>query len=98
MTRALNEDWSDPEFVRVRVIWLAVALSLLVHVAALWEWLPRMHMVMGEGSPPREAEAPLSVQLAPPERSASVAAAPATPAVPAAEVRQPARQPSQAPV
>jgi len=98
MTRALNDDWSDPEFIRVRVIWLAVALSLLVHLAALWEWLPRMRTVIGEGSPVREAEAPLSVQLVPAERSASLAVAPATPAAPAAQVRRSARQPSQAPM
>src|SRR5512135_453759 len=98
MTPALIEDWSDPEFVRVRVIWLAIALSLVVHLAALWEWLPRMRMVIGEGSPTHEAEAPLSVQLAPPERSSTMAAAPATPAVPTVEVHRPARQPSQAPV
>ena len=103
MTPTLKEDWSDPEFVTVRVIWVAVALSLLVHLAALWEWLPRMRMVLGEGSPQREAEAPLSVQLAPPERSASVAAPPPrptspAPAAPTPQARRSARQPLQAPV
>ena len=47
------------DVVTIPLVWLAFVLSLLVHVAALWVWLPRMHDLsaanaeMGKASDPR---------------------------------------------
>ncbi len=49
-------------------IWVALALSLLVHAAALWEWLPRMRLPSLAAPERGEANGSLVVRLAPPPR------------------------------
>ncbi len=62
-------DWqSEPsgrrDGVTIPTIWIAVALSLLLHVAVLWQWLPRM--LLNPGDPNlTEIRDSLVVRLAP---------------------------------
>jgi hypothetical protein len=52
------------EGVTIPRIWLAVAFSILIHIAALWQALPHMLKPMSEGL--EQGNGSLSVQLAPP--------------------------------
>jgi len=76
------------DVVAIPTIWLAFALSLIVHVAALWEWLPRMRHMTLDALAPSEANAPLSVRLAAPQSALSVPA-PASPPSPEQQPRRP---------
>ncbi len=51
--------------VTVPTIWVTIALSLLIHAAALWEWFPRVRLLSLERPEWGEAGGPLTVQLAP---------------------------------
>lgn len=95
-------DWHDLRYRRnviaIPVIWLAFVLSLIVHVAALWEWFPRIHLLARDALLQSEAAAPLTVRLATPkdatpESSPAPKLAEARPAQPAAPRRAPARPP-----
>src|SRR5215475_3964485 len=92
-------DWlDDPRVLRVPVIQVAFALSLALHVAVLWEWLPRLHELSLTQSDRDKASGPLVVELAPePSRAASPAAAPPAepPAVPSQAERAPAKRAPQ---
>lgn len=74
-------DWYDElrargprdDAVRIPAIWLAVALSLLIHVALLWKWLPDLRMASLEAPKRGEGSTSLSVQLAPPPRPSASA-------------------------
>ena len=48
----------------IPTIWVAIALSLLIHVAVLWQWLPRLRFPSLDE--PTRGEVPLIVRLAPP--------------------------------
>jgi hypothetical protein len=75
-------DWLDEPrwnfvWVTIPVIRMAFALSVLLHVAVLWGWLPRMHDLSFEFSERDKASGPLVVQLAPqPSRAIDPPAAP----------------------
>ena len=51
--------------VTVPTIWVTIALSLLIHAAALWEWFPRVRLLSLERPEWGEAGGPLTVQLVP---------------------------------
>ncbi len=51
---------------RVPTIWVAIALSLLIHVALLWQWLPRLRFPSLEELELGDARGSLVVRLAPP--------------------------------
>jgi outer membrane biosynthesis protein TonB len=76
--------WHDGEFrpkrdvIAIPTLWVALVLSLIVHIAALWEWLPRIPPLTLDALAPSETDARLAVRIAPPE-SAPAAAAPAAP-------------------
>ena len=62
-------DWHDGfrnrrDVVTIPVLWLAIALSLLVHLAAMWEWLPRMRVPSLDARERGRASGSLEVQLA----------------------------------
>ena len=66
-------DWlADPrtrrDGVTIPTIWVAIALSLLMHAGLLWKWLPqlRLHFPEIENLQPGEASGSLTVHLAPP--------------------------------
>jgi hypothetical protein len=77
---------SPSEFVRVRTIWITLALSLLVHLAALIGWVPQLSMrpVATPGDLPGDR---LAVRLAPPPSPAPTAPVIAPPAPRIAESR-----------
>ncbi|MET0168068.1 MAG: hypothetical protein ABW318_24145 [Vicinamibacterales bacterium] len=64
-------DWLDAPRLRsdgvtIPLIWVAIALSLLVHIAVLWAWLPRLYFPSPENPEPGKAGGSLVVQLVPP--------------------------------
>jgi hypothetical protein len=83
-------DWHDEssnrrDGVTVPTIWVAIALSLLIHAAVLWEWLPKLRLPSLEDTERGEANGSLVVRLAPP------------PSVPAAPPHSPALNARPAP-
>ncbi|MEP7329583.1 MAG: hypothetical protein ABI777_10255 [Betaproteobacteria bacterium] len=81
--------------VRIPIVWVAIVLSLLVHLAAMWEFLPRLSQLSLEG-PDKQGISPLSVKLAAPpgpRTTPSAPAAPDTPAIAAATIRPPPPRP-----
>jgi hypothetical protein len=63
--------------VAIRTIWVAFALSVLIHLAVLWPWLPRVHFLSLENPERGNASGPLTVELAPrPSRAISPPPAP----------------------
>ncbi len=74
-------DWrhgyrSTRDGVTVPTIWVGVVLSLLLHLAVLWRWLPQLPVLSPNESERGQPRAALAVQLAPraslPSRSAPV--------------------------
>jgi hypothetical protein len=74
---------------RVPTIWVAIALSLLIHVAVLWQWLPRLRFPSLEELELGDARGSLVVRLAPPPGPPPSPALPAPPS-PTLEARPPA--------
>lgn len=91
-------DWYD-EFsdrrdgVTIPRIWVAFALSLLIHGAVLWEWLPKLHLPSLDEKELGETSGSLVVRIAPPP---SLPAAP--PPAPAPNIRALPRTEARAPV
>ena len=46
-----------------RTIWIAFALSLVIHLAAPWHWLPRLHILSGEKRAQSESPGAFHVRL-----------------------------------
>ncbi len=86
MTRWQDIRSSPSEFVRVRTIWITLALSLLVHLAALVGWVPQLSMrpVVTPGDIPGDR---LAVRLAPPPSPAPSAPVIAPPVPRTADAR-----------
>jgi hypothetical protein len=55
-----------PDGVTIPAIWVAFALSLLIHIAVLWQWLPKLRLLSPDEAKPGEANGSLLVRLAPP--------------------------------
>lgn len=68
--------------VTIPVIWVAFALSVVVHIVVLWQWMPQISRPASD-LPEREKSGPLIVQLAP-----LPAARPASPPAPALPLQQ----------
>ena len=79
-----REAWEMRDGLKKPAIWVAVALSLLVHAAALWQWLPHLRLSSSELTERRDTSGVLSVQLAPASPSVP-------PAAPAMQAQRPAR-------
>jgi len=71
------------DVVTIPILWLAIVLSLLVHVTALVLYFPQVHNLASEIADASELASPLAVQLTPPAREAP-ATPPAPPPSPAA--------------
>lgn len=67
--------------VTIPSIWVAFALSLLIHAAVLWQWLPKLRAPSPDEIKPGESNGSLIVRLAPP---------PSPPPSPKQAVRPPA--------
>jgi hypothetical protein len=82
--------------VAIRTIWVAFALSVLIHLAVLWPWLPRAHFLSLDNPERGNASGPLIVELAPrPSRAVSPPPAP-PPATPSPPERRVDVQPAPA--
>jgi hypothetical protein len=75
---------SDGASLTIPTIRVAFALSLLIHAAVLWGWVPRLHDLSSERAERGKAAGPLAVRIAPPP-SPVTSALPAPPAAPALE-------------
>ncbi len=78
-------DWLDDvpsrrDGVTIPIIWVALALSLLVHIAVLWKWLPHIRFPSLETPERGEGNGSLVVRLAPPPTPPP--APPSSPALP----------------
>lgn len=65
MSARLDDFRYQRDGITVPAIWVAVALSLLIHAALLWGWMPKMRLPLFEDPERSEAHGPLVVQLAP---------------------------------
>jgi len=87
--------------VNIPAIWVALAVSLLIHLVALWDWFPELRLKLKEQAERGETRIPLQARMVPPARppSASLPAAPrslprqAPPARPVIPSPSPAEQP-----
>jgi hypothetical protein len=69
------------DVVTIPLLWLTLILSLLVHIAALWEVLPKLPLLSGEKKDlPSVAEERLAVRLMPQVQPPSTPSAPPPPA------------------
>ena len=91
MINWLDDSRNRRDGVTIPTIWIAVAISLLVHVALMWKWLPRIRMPSPELSERGESQGSLVVQLAPMPRPS------ATPSPPAAARAEPPPPPRPQP-
>lgn len=73
-----------------RAMWVAVALSLLLHGALLWHWLPQLHLLSLTDSEPDRLPPSLVIELAAPQRAAPAARAAPAPRVAAVRPAPPA--------
>ena len=66
--------------VTIPTFWVAIALSLLLHIAVMWKWLPQIHLPSLDDTKRDDASGSLVVRLAPPPRP--LPAPPSAPALP----------------
>jgi hypothetical protein len=81
------------EGVTIPTIWVAIALSLFIHGAVLWEWLPKLHLPSLDENERGEASGSLVVRIAPPPSPPAAPPhlpAPNTRALPGPAARPPA--------
>ena len=97
---ALLSDWLDPadrrsEGVTIPTFWVTLALSLLVHFAALWALLPKLHF-LAPGPEAGESRGPLVVQLALPPAPPRATPPPSPPQAAPTPPRPPRAHPAPA--
>ena len=88
----MMSNWRNPparrhDVLTIPYLWVAVALSLLLHVTALWFLVPRMHDLSMSAPQAGKAPSALAVQLEPAQRSRPEP--PLAPAASAAQVSPP---------
>ncbi len=76
--------------ITVPAIRVAFVLSLLIHAAALWTWLPRMRLLAPTDAEQHDSGSPLAVQLVP-QQSPPAAMPSSPPSEPLVALRSPAR-------
>src|SRR5450755_2091169 len=91
MSRWQDQPRDRHESVTIRTIWLTLALSILIHVAALFVLIPHMQ-TLSDDLEQGETSAPVQVQLTPPP-SAVVVAPPEPPRDTQAAITPPTRPP-----
>jgi hypothetical protein len=87
--------------VTIPTIWVAIALSLLIHVAVMWQWLPRIRLPSLDEPGRSEASGQLRVRLAPPPGPPPApppSPAQRTPPLPTIQAQPAARPPPAPPV
>jgi hypothetical protein len=97
----MNDEFDLPgtsrNVVTIPTIWLAFALSLLIHVLALWQWLPEMRFLSNGEPDEKKGSRPLQVRLVPPPSLPSAASEPARESQPAPSPRSPPPKPPPRP-
>ncbi len=79
----MTDDYSKRrDGVTIPTIWIAVALSVLLHIAVMWKYLPDLKLPSPELDKRGDSKGAISVQLAPPPRPPS-----ASPSAPSVEVQ-----------
>ena len=76
------------DVVTIPTIWLTFVLSLLVHIAALWEFLPKLPLLPGEATEVAKVGERLSVRLTPPQMQPPSVPSPPAQGAPSAPARQ----------
>jgi hypothetical protein len=66
MRDRLTDPQTRHDVVAIPTIWLAIALSLLVHLAVLWTWKPEILFPSAEGPERGKSGGSLQVRIAPP--------------------------------
>ena len=89
MSDGLANSRGRPEGVTIPTIWVALALSLLIHVAVLWQWLPKLRLPSPDEAKLGEANGSLIVHLAPPPSPPPSPALALPPPAPTPEARPP---------
>ena len=79
------------DVVTIPLVWLAFALSLLVHIAALWVWLPRMHDLSAANAELGKASSALAVELEPKPSSRATPPSPSSQSPTLAQASPPPR-------
>ncbi len=92
MSHWLDEPRHLHEVVTVRTLWVTIALSLLIHLAALFLWLPRIPLLTPPGEGEELVNDRLQVRLAPVPKPTPIQT-PAPPNEIVALARPPARPP-----
>lgn len=94
MTIAFDDLQPRRDGVTIPAIWVAVGLSILLHVLVISGWLPWLRLPAFE-QPMQEMTPPLTVELQPPPGPPAASPAPrvSPPPVPAREARPPAPRP-----
>ena len=92
MSHWLDEPRHLHEVVTVRTLWVTIALSLLIHLAALFLWLPRIPLLTPPGEGQELVNDRLQVRLAPVPKPTPIQT-PAPPNEIVALARPPARPP-----
>jgi hypothetical protein len=92
MSDRLTDPRSRHDVVTIPTIWVAIVLSLLLHVAVLWVWKPEILFPSAEGPDRGKASGSLQVRLAPPP--SPKAAPPPSPAIQAKPSPAPEAKPS----
>ena len=87
MSYGFDEVRDSRDVVKIPFIWVTLALSLLLHIAALWQWLPQMKFLSNEKTEKNEGGDRLQVRLAP--QPSPPSAPPPSPAQQAAAAAQP---------
>ena len=95
MSHWLDEPRHLHELVTVRTLWVTIALSLLIHLAALFLWLPRIPLLTPPGEGQELVNDRLQVRLAAIPKPAPIQT-PAPPNEIVASARPPARPPRTA--
>lgn len=76
------------DVVTIPTLWLMLVLSLFVHLAALWEFLPKLPLLPGEGTEAAKVGERLAVRLAPAQTQSPSVPSPPAQGAPAPSARR----------
>ena len=91
MSIVVDDIRSRHDSIEIPTLWIAVAVSLLLHVAALLGWLPMIHMTPFEDPMSGKKSGTLAVRIAPPPSRPPGIETPASPPAPRVKPAQGAR-------
>ena len=97
MTLAITDEFATRrrDGVTIPTIWIAIGLSLLLHLALMWKWLPEIHLPSPELDERGQSKGSISVELAPAPKPPS--APPSAPSIQAQPQRPAPARPAPPP-